>query len=379
MTATNSRPPTREPRAGDVRAERERDEVRQREQQRDRDRDLERGRPLAGRERGEGRADGGVALLGAGVAAAHAVGAGRGGRRRRRRRRARAAGGAAGAAAGGAAGAGGTARARVRALRLRRATAGSHRSAGQRGAQAARHGLGVVRVRDRAHDHGAPRARGDDGPDRLRVDPADREPRDRADVRGGVAHRVQADGRAGPPSSASRAPARRRCSRRRSPRRRRPARSSASTARRSRRRRRPRAPRRPACRPGRRGRRRRRPATARSGRSLTMNSAPCARAALRRPRGRGEDLRVGRGLVAELDEVDAAAQRAVERALEARAVRDEVQVRVPEARAAVGSAAAHTHSLASATRSDRRYHRWPEREPTTRAERAAPRPPTVRS
>ena len=163
------------------------------------------------------------------------------------------------------------------------------------------------------------------------------------------------------------------------PRRRRPGRSSASTGRRSRRRRRSRAPRRPACRPGRRGRRRRRRRAARSGRSLRMNSAPCGVAARRGPpRPRRAISSSSRGLVAQLHEVGAAAQRAVERAVEARAVGDEVQVRARR-RARRSAPLRHAHSLASAPGRIGATIGASEREPVRRAERAAPRPPTVRS
>ena len=95
-----------------------------------------------------------------------------------------------------------------------------------------------------------------------------------------------------------------------------------------------------------------------------MNSAPCAAQRSAAHAAAARSAVVVRGLVAELDEVGPAAQRAVERALEPAAVGDEVQVRVLQARAALGSAV-HTHSLASATGPDRRYHRSSEREPIT--------------
>ena len=141
--------------------------------------------------------------------------------------------------------------------------------------------------------------------ERVRVDAADREPRRgrRRAPRGG---RGRARSPGGPPSSASRGRGRRRSSRR--PRRRRPARSecverptirSPTTARAS-------GtgvsswptwtPSAPA-------------ASTRSGRSLRMNVAPASSHSARATCGRGEDLLVGRVLLAQLEDVDPVGQR----------------------------------------------------------------------
>jgi hypothetical protein len=63
---------------------------------------------------------------------------------------------------------------------------------------------------------------------------------------------------------------------------------------------------------------------------------PARLAALARALRGGEQVVVARGLVAQLHEVGATRQRAVERALEAADVGNEVQVRAGEARAALG-------------------------------------------
>ena len=90
-------------------------------------------------------------------------------------------------------------------------------------------------------------------------------------------------------------------------------------------------------------------AAARSGRSLSTKSAPAAWQRSRAMLGGGQQLVVGGVLVAQLEEVDAAGQRAVQGARHPAAVGDEVQAGVAQARSAV-----HAHSLASHAR----YHRW---------------------
>jgi hypothetical protein len=82
-------------------------------------------------------------------------------------------------------------------------------------------------------------------------------------------------------------------------------------------------------------------AAARSGRSPSRKSAG-GLAERARGRGGGQQLVVGRVLVAQLEEVDAPGQRALERALHPAAVGDEVQAGIAQAVSAV-----HAHSLAS--------------------------------
>ena len=146
----------------------------------------------------------------------------------------------------------------------------------------------------------------------------------------------------GPAWSASRAPGRRRGSRRRGRRRpRRPARARASSARRSG----PARPRAracagvpsswPTCTPS------AAHASTRSGRSLRMNSAPCASAAARNACAAVDQPVVVERLVAQLDHVDAAAQRGVEERPRPR-VADEVQAGVRQA-----LAGGHAGSLAA--------------------------------
>ena len=177
---------------------------------------------------------------------------------------------------------------------------------------ARRAALGVGGLGQRAHDRD-PRARRPraTAPTLPVVDPADREERD-GRVRAPRSARARGRPPAGPAWSASRARGRRRCSRRRR-----------------------------AGRVDLVGRVRREPdeplvadelagprdrqvvladvdpvgagaARTRSGRSLRMNSAPCARAGGREPPRRGEDRLVGAVLHPQLDDVDAAAQRRLE-------------------------------------------------------------------
>ena len=88
-------------------------------------------------------------------------------------------------------------------------------------------------------------------------------------------------------------------------------------------------------------------AAARSGRSLSTNSAPAASQSARAVAAAASELVVGGVLVAQLEEVDAAGQRALEGALHPAAVGDEVQAGIAQARSAV-----HAHSVASRAR----YH-----------------------
>ena len=348
-------------RAGDVRAERERTTFDEGERERDGDRDLERGRPLAGRERREGAR---AALRSsARRSRAHAVGA--------RRRR-----GAAAASRGARRRRGVAARRRRRApgRSPRLAATPRHVGAPAPAASAARSSRATASGSSASAiartTTAAARPRATTAPTVAGVDPADREPRDartcaaawrtvEPDRRPALLRRRRVDRPDGDVVGAARRAASACASECvDSP----TIASSPTTARASatgvsswptwt-----PSAP----------------PARARSGRSLTMNSAPWV---AQRSAAHAAAARISASvarLVAKLDEVDAAAQRAVERALEARAVRDEVQARVPQARAAV----AVRHPQSQPRR--RRYHGAGTGAPT-RAERAAPRPPTVRS
>ena len=100
-------------------------------------------------------------------------------------------------------------------------------------------------------------------------------------------------------------------------------------------------------------------ASTRSGRSLRMNSAPCASAAARNVFAAATSSVVDERLVAQLDQVDAAAQRRVEERARPR-VADEVQAGVRQP-----LAGRHATQSCSATIG-------PSREPAERAERAAP-------
>ena len=227
------------------------------------------------------------------------------------------------------------------------------RAARARPADRARPRSGSAASGDGAHDDDARGARRGDRPDRAAVDAPDREPR-HGDRARGVAHGLQADGRAGRAWSASRARGRRRCSRRRAPRRRRPARRRAWRGRRGGRARRPRAPRPraasswPTWTPSAPA------ATARSGRSLSTNSAPASWHSARAWAATAQQLVVAGVLVAQLEDVDAAGQRrgqhVAQRPASGAAVADEVQAGLRQARATVGQRVHPVDSVAAPAR-----------------------------
>ena len=289
MTRRTSSAAAREPGRGPSRRRRARRGSTTREQRRDRGRDRERGAAARRARAARGPRGRLVALLGARVAAAHAIGAGRGGPER---------GGAArpapAARPSGPRGARGTPGAPSRLAATPRHVGSTARR--QRGAQAARRRLGVVRLGDRAHDDDArarPRRR------RPRPSPASIPPI----ANHGTARRAPAAWRTSSRPTAGRpgfvgvawtgpdgdvvGAARRagvdlrgRCVDS-------PTIASSPTAARASRDRHVVLADVDAVGAGPR---------ARSGRSLTMNSAPAARQRAARPRGRGEDLRVGRRL-----------------------------------------------------------------------------------
>ena len=239
----------------------------------------------------------------------------------------------------------------------------------------ARRRLGVGGLGDRAHDRRRARApAATHGADRAGVDAADREPRQRR-VRGRVARRARARPPGGPAWSASRAPARRRCSRRRSAS---PASTcagecvdcptsaSAPTSARASATGRSSWPTWTPSAPA---------AATRSGRSLRMNSAPArAQRARGRSRAAARISSSSRVLVAQLEDVDAAAQRAVEQRARARAgARRGTGARRRRARRSARSA------LTVWQRTGGSALPWSRNGSPSRAERAAPRPPTVRS
>ena len=229
-----------------------------------------------------------------------------------------------------------------------------------------RRALRVGRLGDRPHDDARRAPRSTAAGSVAGVEPADREPR-LADVRGGVARRSRGPPRGAPAWSAWRAPGRRRGSPRRGRRPpRRPARARASSGRRS--------ASGPTSRAGRGGRAVVLPDVHAVGGARVDEVGPVVEDEQRavrvgggaeRARRRDQPVVVER-LVAQLHDVDAAAQRGVEeRAAGAR-----------RRRGRGGRSARRSRGVIGASRG-MRYHERRIREPADRAERAARGPPTV--